>query len=313
MQLTKFLVLLICFCLSATARAQYTDVINSNRPGASKSAFSVGTNVLQFELGGRTVSEEHTPLQYEVGGFGVNFSARYGLFFEQLEINLDLDYQNDTFTNNSTSIPSEFSRANFRNFTVGVNYLVYDPNKSSGDDKPNLKSYRANNSFQLRWLIPAVSLYAGANFDSEGNPYLSAGVEGFSPKVRLATQNNFFNGWVFVMNFTFDRIGADDPIFDYILTLTKSINQKWVAFGEVQGIKSDFYADNLIRVGGAYLWNKNFQLDTNLTFNTKDTPSVFNFNFGASYRFDFHNDTKAIEKAKQKALEEQQKANDTSL
>ena len=31
--------------------AQYTDVINSNRPGISQGAFAVGKNVLQFELG----------------------------------------------------------------------------------------------------------------------------------------------------------------------------------------------------------------------------------------------------------------------
>ena len=63
-----------------------------------------------------------------------------------------------------------------------------------------------------------------------------------------------------------------------------------VIFGEAQGIKSDFYADNLFRFGGAYLWSKDFQLDTALTFNTKDTPSVFSVNFGASYRLDFHRD-----------------------
>jgi hypothetical protein len=309
MSVSRILLLLFCFCSSFSAIAQYTDVINSNRPGASKSAFSVGTNVLQFELGGRSVKEEHVPLQYEVSGFGLDFSARYGLFFEQLEINLDVDYQNDTFTNNSSSIPSEISRANFRNVAIGANYLIYDPNKSTEAAEPNLRSYHANKRFQWNWLIPAVAVYAGANFDSENNPYTAPGIEGFSPKVRLATQNNFFNGWVYVMNFTYDRIGTDDPIFEYILTLTKSINQNWVAFGEIQGINSDFYGDNLIRVGGAYLFNKNFQLDGNLTFNTKDTPSVFNINFGASYRFDFHDDSKAIEKAKLKALEKQQKAN----
>ena len=37
--------------VSSTVQAQYTDVINSNRPGASQSAFSVGTKVLQFEVG----------------------------------------------------------------------------------------------------------------------------------------------------------------------------------------------------------------------------------------------------------------------
>ena len=31
--------------------SQYTETINSNRPGSSQGAFSVGKNVLQFETG----------------------------------------------------------------------------------------------------------------------------------------------------------------------------------------------------------------------------------------------------------------------
>ncbi len=41
--------------------------------------------------------------------------------------------------------------------------------------------------------------------------------------------------------------------------------------------------------GGTYLLSKNLQLDTALTLNTKDTPSVINLSFGASYRIDRHN------------------------
>ena len=36
---------------SSIAVAQYTDQLNSNRPGASIGAFSVGKNVFQSELG----------------------------------------------------------------------------------------------------------------------------------------------------------------------------------------------------------------------------------------------------------------------
>ena len=61
--------------------AQYTEVINSNRPGTSRSAFSVGTGVLQFEAGPYIVKEDHSVANYEVSGFGVDFSARYGLLF----------------------------------------------------------------------------------------------------------------------------------------------------------------------------------------------------------------------------------------
>lgn len=302
----SFIIIAMLF-FSYTATAQYTDVINSNRPGVSKSAFSVGTNVLQFELGAFSIDEEHTPLNFEVSGFGVDFSARYGFLFEELEISIDGVYQNDTFTSNTTSIPFESDRSNLRNFTIGAKYLVYDPYKNAEEDKPNLYSYHANRKFKWKSLIPAVAVFAGANFDTEDNPFTAPDVDGISPKIMIATQNNFAGGWVFVMNLIKDRIGSDYSEFQYILTLTHSFNPQWVVFGETQGVKGDFYSDNLFRFGGAYLWSKNFQLDANIAFNTKDTPSVFNIGFGASYRLDFHKDKKidngnsAKEEGKRKA------------
>ena len=273
-----------------SAYSQYTEVINSNRPGVSQSAFAVGPGVIQFEAGQYILKEEHTPLRYDVSGFGIDFAARYGLLLEELEINLQGTYQNDTKTYNSSSIPFEDKRSNFKNFTLGAKYMVYDPYRKAGEDKPNIYSWKANQKFKWKSLIPAVAVYAGANYDTKNNPYVAPDVEGFSPKVAIITQNNFNGGWVFVMNLVKDRIGSDYSDFQYILTLTHSFNPKWVIFGEAQGIKSDFYADNLFRFGGAYLWSKDFQLDTALTFNTKDTPSVFSVNFGASYRLDFHRD-----------------------
>lgn len=281
---------LLFLLASLSLFAQYTDVINSNRPGASRSAYSVGTNVIQFEAGPYILKEKHSPLNYEISGFGVDFSARYGLLWEPLEINIEGTYQNDTYTDNRSAIPSEDKRANFKFLALGAKYLVYDPYKNAEEDKPNLYSWNANHKFNWKDLIPAVSVYLGANYDTKNNPYTVPGVEGFSPKVMVASQNNFASGWVFVINLIKDRIGTDYSEFQYILTLTKAINQSIVIFGETQGIKNDYYGDNLFRLGGAYLWGKDFQLDTALTFNTKDTPSVFSVNFGVSYRLDFHKD-----------------------
>ncbi|SEQ47155.1 Putative MetA-pathway of phenol degradation [Hyunsoonleella jejuensis] len=290
MKTIKYLFFILVSLVSTTLFAQYTEVINSNRPGMSRSAFSVGTNVLQFEVGPLFIKEERTPLpRYEVSGFGVDFSARYGLLFEELELNIEGNYQNDTRTLFST-FNTENKRSNFKYLTIGAKYLIYDPYKNAEEDKPNLYSWNANRGFKWKSLIPAVAVYAGVNYDTENNPYTAPGIEGFSPKFMIATQNNFNGGWVFVMNLIKDRIGTDQSDFSYILTLTHSFSPQWVIFGETQGIQSDFYADNLLRFGGAYLWSKNFQLDTAVTFNTKDTPSVLNITLGASYRLDFHKD-----------------------
>lgn len=292
MKSIKIYITVLFFTFTYSAFSQYTDVINSNRPGVSQSAFAVGPNVIQLETGPYIIKEKHTPLNYEVSGFGIDFTARYGFLLEALELNLQGTYQNDTKTLYSSSIPSENKRSNFKNFTIGAKYLIYDPYRNAGEDKPNLYSWKANHQFKWKTLIPAVAIYAGANFDSKNNPYTAPGIEGISPKIALISQNNFAGGWVFVINLIKDRIGTDYSDFQYILTLTHSFSPKWAIFGEAQGIKSDFYADNLFRFGAGYLWTKDFQLDTALTFNTKDTPSVFGVNFGASYRFDFHKDKK---------------------
>ena len=115
-----------------------------------------------------------------------------------------------------------------------------------------------------------------------------------SYRAALITQNNFYGGWVFVTNLMMDRISSDQQDLHYILTLTHSFNPKWAVFIEKHGIKSDFYADNLVRFGGGYLFNKDLQFDTAVTLNFKDTPSVFSVNFGVSYRLDRHVDKPKI-------------------
>ena len=285
--------LIILLCCAPALQAQYTDVINSNRPGASQTAFSVGKKVLQFEVGPYLMNEKRTPYpSYEAKGFGVDFAAHYGFFKEALELNIQGTYQRETQTY-AFAIPVENKRANFKNLNLGAKYLVYDPNKNR-EEKINVYSYHANRGFKWRQLIPAVAVAAGVNFDTKDNPYTASGVEGLSYRAALITQNNFYGGWVFVTNIMMDRISSDQQDLHYILTLTHSFHPKWVVFAETQGIKSDFYADNLVRFGGGYLFNKDLQLDTALTLNFKDTPLVFNVNFGVSYRIDRHKDEPKI-------------------
>ena len=287
--LSKIFTFTAIFFVHITVQAQYTDVINSNRPGASQSAFSVGTKVLQFEVGPYMIKEKRTLYpKYEVSGYGIDFAAHYGFWKEALEFNIQGTFQKDTQTYSSV-VDVENSRANFKNLNIGAKYLVYDPHKNK-ENKPNLYSYHANRGFKWSSLIPAVSVAAGVNYDTKDNPYTAPTVEGLSYRGVVITQNNFYGGWVFITNFMMDRIGSDQTDFQYILTLTHSFNPKWVVFAETQGIKSEFYADNLLRFGGGYLLNKNLQLDTALTLNTKNTPSVLSLNFGASYRLDRHKD-----------------------
>jgi len=192
----KSLLILIAFTffISNKISAQYTEIINSNRPGDSQSAFSVGSNVIQIETGAYLLNEKHELLDNKVKGMGLNFMLRYGLILEELEIQVSGIYQNDQFTDMRSTIDTKYNRSNLKKFKIGAKYLVYDPYKNR-DDSPNLYSYWANNKFKWNSLIPAVSVYAGINIDGKNNPYTAPGIKGVSPTFTIATQNNFSNNF----------------------------------------------------------------------------------------------------------------------
>ncbi|WP_347372668.1 transporter [Aequorivita sp. Q41] len=277
------------------ASAQYTEMINTNRPGGSQGAFSVGTNVLQIESGINYGKEKHTLLETESDGLGIDYSVRYGFWKERLEISLMGEFQSNKVVDNRSSTAREYSLSNFKSNTVGAKYLIYDPYRKRELKGPNLYSWKANNRIQWADLIPAISVYAGANFDFADNPFTPEADSSVSPKFILATQNNFIGGWVLVTNIIVDRITTDFPTYGYIVTLTHATNRYFSVFVENQGLKSDFYSDQLLRGGAAALLNENFQVDLSLTVNFKDTPSKFYGRVGVAYRFDMHNKDEYLE------------------
>ncbi|QQX76352.1 MULTISPECIES: transporter [Aequorivita] len=286
---------LLCTISFSTVSAQYTEMINTNRPGGSQGAFSVGTNVLQVETGFSYGKEKHDLLKTETNGFNIDYSVRYGFWKERLEVSLMGEFQSNSVTDNRSSSTREYSLSNFKSNTLGAKYLIYDPYRKRDLKGPNLYSWKANNKTQWADLIPAISIYAGANFDFADNPFTPEAESSISPKLVLSTQNNFIGGWVFVTNIIVDRVTTDFPTYGYIITLTHATNRYFSVFLENQGLKSDFYADQLIRGGAAALINQNLQVDLSLTYSFKDTPSKFYGRAGLAYRFDMHNKDEYLE------------------
>lgn len=295
---SKYLISLIALALPLTTFAQYTDVINSNRPGLSVSAYAVGKNVIQLEAGLFYEQSDHQLLNTESTIWGTDISLRYGLLFEQLELNYEGSYQNQnlTFLNLGTSENlTDFSRNR-----VGLKYLIYDRYKSEERNKPNLYSWRANNVFQLKNLIPSVSIYGGATFNLGENPFY-VGDPTVSYRGMVATQSKLTPRFVLITNIAYDRISTDFPELSYLVSLSHAFpNPKWSAFIENQGIQSDRYSDILLRGGVAHLLTEDLQVDFNLGASFKNTPSRIFVTTGASYRFDLHTD-KAIAIDKQDA------------
>ncbi|WP_121906972.1 transporter [Ulvibacter antarcticus] len=287
--------LLIFIFTYLPATAQYTETINNNRPGVSQGAFSVGTNVLQFETGFFYGKEEHRLLNTETTGLGADYALRYGFWREELEVSIIGEFQSNNVTDNRTANSRENSYANFQSNTIGAKYLFFDPYRKRDLAGPNLYSWKANNRMQWADLVPAISFYAGANFDFADNPFTPEPESSISPKLVLSTQNNFVGGFVFVTNIIADRVTTDNPSYGYIITLTHTLTDWFSVFVENQGIKSDFYADQLFRGGAACLINKNFHVDASVLLNFKDTPSRLYGRVGVAYRFDMHNRDEFIE------------------
>jgi hypothetical protein len=251
--------------------------------------------VLQFEAGLGVGNEKHDLLNTETNSFVIDYGVRYGIFKEELEISVFGTYQSNNTTLSNGAFNTEYKESNFKSNTIGAKYLFYDPYRKRELRGPNLYSWKKNNTFQWEDLIPAVSIYVGANFDFEDNPFTPEAKSTISPKFVLSTQNNWIGGWVFVTNIVVDRVTTEFPSYGYIVTLTHTPTDWFSVFIENQGIKSDFYADQLLRGGTAILINKNFHVDASLLINFKDTPSLFYGRVGVAYRFDMHDEDEYIE------------------
>ena len=278
----KTIISAVLFIVPTLQYGQHTDQINSNRPGETMSAFAVGKSVVQVETGVFGIQESHSTLNYDAMGMGLDLSVRWGVLDERLEVIGDFQYQYETF-DPSISNPDKSA---MKQTIIGAKYLLYDPFKGY-KRKINIRSWKANHSFNWRQFIPAVSAFAGANFTFEDNPYYFSSSSTISPKLMLITQNHLGNGsWVFVTNFYADYIGTIYPTYGYGITLTKGFNTKWSGFVENQGFMSDFYSDTLFRGGAAYLIHKNLQVDVSISTNIKDTPSILYGGIGCSWRYD---------------------------
>ena len=289
--LSLFLVLIF----SSFTYAQYTETINSNRPGASFGAYSVGSNVIQAEGGVGFGNDKHELLNTDTDLIFVDYTLRYGLILEELELILE-----GRFLSANTTIPfgagsRDILNSDFETNTFGAKYLVYDPHKKKQAEDPNLYSYHANNSMQWGDLIPAVSAYAGVNFFIGDNPFMFLDEPRISPKLAVSTQNNF-DRTVLVINFIADKISTDFPSYSGIIAVTHALNRRYSVFGEFQTINSDIYSDELFRAGGAYLFNKNLQLDIFGLVNFKDTPQRWLVGAGLSYRWDMFHEDKLIKR-----------------
>ena len=160
-------VVLKCCCFlffvsSFSTYGQYTEVINSNKPGFSESPYSVGKGIYQFEsnLFFRNTYIEPTFSRPQSLGFDLLF--RTSFFLEKLELNLQTSYQRDkiAFKNIFTS---HYFSSGLSKLTLGAKYLVYQ--QEYDDKSKEVRSWKKRHAFDYKRLIPSVAIYVGMNTD----------------------------------------------------------------------------------------------------------------------------------------------------
>ena len=292
----NFLLFLFLVGFYQISTAQYTDLINSKRPGFSDSPFSVGTDVYQIEAGlfykniGNYLFFDNTipgPSSYKSKVIGTDITIRTSKFLEKLELNLDLNF---VYEDRDYILPTadNISKLGLSRLTIGAKYLVYSPKYT--DKSKEIRSWKKRTSYDWKRLIPAVGVYAGLNTNFLSS--LHKNPEGLSPRVAVFTQSDITDRFVVLVNLIADKLFTDESENSYILTATYTLNRQFSVFAENQGfLRKSVPNDFQYGLGGAYLMGKNMQVDASVRFISDERgDDSFFFGAGFAYRIDRHED-----------------------
>lgn len=265
--------------------AQYTSVINSNRPGFSESPYSVGSGVYQFETSMFYRNIAIQPTFSRPQSLGLNLHFRTSFFSERLEFSANLAYSRDkvAFKNIFTS---HYFVNGISDMSIGAKYLIF---QQEFDDKTKeIRSWRQRHSFDWKRFIPSVALYAGVNTDVVHEIHQSGTA---SPKVGLLLQNDLSDDFIIVSNLFLNKMGTEYKEFSYIVTATYSLSDRWSTFFENQGIFTKYRRNNNLGTGLAFLYSRNLQINASARLLVEDTAAGFYTSIGVSYRLNRHQDS----------------------
>ena len=293
-----YLFIMSFFTGSVMVFAQYTDVINSNKPGFSESPYSVGRGVYQFESNIFLRNTAINPTFSKPQSLGIDLLFRTSFFLDKLELNAQLTYQKDkiAFKNIFTS---HYFTSGLSRMTIGGKYLVYQ--QTYKDMSKEIRSWKRKNAFDITRLIPSVAVYLGMNTDFVNDIHKTGSI---TPKVGILLQNNLSRNFNVITNFYYDNIGEDFAQYSYIVTLTQSFSNRWSAFFENQMVFQKYQNNINLGAGLAYLYSRNLQFNTSARFLFEGETQGYYAGLGISYRIDKHQDPFIELDNKGKALKE---------
>jgi hypothetical protein len=277
-----FLAILIIFSFQQI-NAQYTEIINSKRPGFSESPYGVGTDVYQFETGLYYINSDNTAPYSYPSTFGGELFFRIGKFIEKLEVNVNVAYQGNEVLN---PIGENYNINGISDLRIGAKYLVYQQEYT--DKSKEIRSWKKRTAFDKKRYIPSVGIYVGFLPNFLMTEYKD---DGIGLKGAVLLQNDINDRLVVLSNLIVDEIMTDNMFYAYIITMTYAINQNWSFFIENVGkFQPDYAPEFQFGTGVAYLFSPNLQVDASIRTNFFDSYSYLYASTGFSWRLDRHQD-----------------------
>lgn len=278
---SKKLFTLLVLSTAFTSQAQYTKKINTNRPSQSMGAYAIGEKVVQLE-GGYTHHEEYSDTQSDLyKANSLDLDVRFGAFFEQLEFVGQINFVDGGFQNHTIS--------GFQTIELGTKIMLFDSYKNYVE-KINIYSWKANQRYKFRRLVPTVALYAGYQFHTPKNHFLLMPDSG--SKFALITQQHLSKKWTFVTNWYAESL--EDELYTnigYYATLSFTVNTRASIFAENQGrwyqketYNIPFNQTNMVRMGATYLITPDLQIDVHGAHSTNSNPDKWQTGMGISWR-----------------------------
>lgn len=283
--MTKKLSTVLFVFITFFIEAQYTNIINSNRPGFSESPYSVGTGVYQLETTLFFRKANAIPTFSNPQTLGLQLHFRTSFLLEKLELNFTTSLQRDKIVF-SNVFESSYNQTGIGEFTLAAKYLLFEPKYT--EKGKEIRSWNKRHSFDSKRWIPNIAAYAGVNFGSFLNTYHKRGE--ITPKAGVLLQNNFSKQFNLVTNIYYNYIGSELPELSYIITGTYNFNDTWAGFAEHQALFNKEEKQSNLGAGLAYLYNNNLQFNASLRTTFQEKTTGFFASIGASYRIDRHVD-----------------------
>lgn len=263
--------------------AQYTEIINSRRPGFAESPYSVGSNVYQLEAGLFYKDSNNESNLARINTFGGELFFRASPLLEKLELNLNIASQTDEVKN---PIGDNYNIGGVSDLHFGAKYLIYQQEYT--DKSKEIRSWKKRTSFDKKRLIPSVAIYGGINSDFIGEDYKA---ESTTFKGAVLLQNDFTDRLVVLTNLIIDEIGDESIAYAYIISMTYAINMNWSFFIENIGkYEESFSPEYQLGAGVAYLISPDLQVDASIRTNLFENYSYIFASTGVSWRLDLHKD-----------------------